>query len=89
MDEGDGTLTESCEEAVNFMVVELRTGSLHELPGEISKRGCWENCGRSRRLVPQAPFCFFANVGFDQLRRRRRPAPLFDICLPSRIDAYL
>jgi hypothetical protein len=30
--EGDDTLTESCEGAVNFMVIEIRVGSLQELP---------------------------------------------------------
>ena len=33
VDEGDDTLTESCEGAVNFMVIEIRVGSLQELPG--------------------------------------------------------
>jgi hypothetical protein len=28
----DDTLTESCEGAVNFMVIEIRVGSLQELP---------------------------------------------------------
>jgi len=32
VDEGDDTLTESCEGAVNFMVIEIRVGSLQELP---------------------------------------------------------
>jgi hypothetical protein len=32
VDEGDDTLTESCEGAINFMVVEVRVGSLHDLP---------------------------------------------------------
>jgi len=29
---GDDTLTESCEGAVSFMVIEIRVGSLQELP---------------------------------------------------------
>jgi hypothetical protein len=39
MDEGDDTLTESCEGAVNFMVIEMMFGSLQKkLPfGD----GCW------------------------------------------------
>jgi hypothetical protein len=33
VDEGNDTLTESCEGAVNFMVIEIRrVGSLQELP---------------------------------------------------------
>jgi hypothetical protein len=32
MDGGDDTLTESCEGAVSFMVIEIRVGSLQELP---------------------------------------------------------
>lgn len=33
MDEGDDdTLTESCEGAVNFMVIEMKVGSLQKLP---------------------------------------------------------
>ena len=31
LDEGDDTLTESCEGAVNFMVVEMRDRSLHQV----------------------------------------------------------
>jgi hypothetical protein len=31
VDEGDDTLTESCEGAVNFMVVEMRDRSLHQV----------------------------------------------------------
>jgi hypothetical protein len=36
VDEGDDTLTESCEGAVNFMVIEIRVGSLQELPVVVS-----------------------------------------------------
>tara|TARA_R110002060_G_scaffold42469_2_gene53909 strand:+ start:1506 stop:1655 length:150 start_codon:yes stop_codon:yes gene_type:complete len=32
IDEGEDTLTESCESAVNFMVIEMMDGSLLELP---------------------------------------------------------
>jgi len=32
VDGGDDTLTESCEGAVSFMVIEIRVGSLQELP---------------------------------------------------------
>ena len=35
-DEGNDTLTESCEGAVNFMVIEIRVGSWQELPVVIS-----------------------------------------------------
>jgi hypothetical protein len=31
VDEGDDTLTESCEGAVNFMVIEMRERSLHQV----------------------------------------------------------
>ena len=32
MDDGNDTLTESCEGAVNFMVIEMEVGSLQKLP---------------------------------------------------------
>jgi hypothetical protein len=40
VDDGDDTLTESCEGAVNFMVIEIRAGSLQKLPfGDVVEVG--------------------------------------------------
>jgi hypothetical protein len=52
VDEGDDTLTESCEGAVNFMVVEMRVGSLQKLPfGDVVEVWFGAGCGQAEDLV--------------------------------------
>ncbi len=58
INESNDTLTESCEGAVNFMVIERKVGSLQKAPlGDVVEE---MNAGwPSRGLVPLEGFCFF------------------------------
>lgn len=73
IDEGEDTLTESCEGAVNFMVIEMMDGSLLELPGLRSGGKGWEMRSRPK-VVPRTGgnFCFYQKdpSSVDQLRAR-------------------
>jgi hypothetical protein len=74
VDEGDDTLTESCEDAINFMVIEIRVGSLQELPVvKVVENGL---CGMGMRQAEMVGttqagfFVFIKKDGWmDQLRQ--------------------
>ena len=59
MNEGDDTLTESCEGAVNFMVVEMRERSLHQVRlGDVVS----VDCGQRRPKVGTTDAFFAFNA---------------------------
>jgi len=62
VNEGDDTLTESCEGAVSLMVIEIRLGSLQKLPfGEVVEDGrLWDGLGRRLALYHKSGFCFLS-----------------------------
>ena len=58
MDEGDDdTLTESCEGAINFMVIEMEVGSLQKLPfGDVVEVKFGAGCGQAEVGLYHGPW---------------------------------
>jgi hypothetical protein len=61
--EGDDTLTESCEGAVTFMVIEIRVGSLQELPVVVVLSVWTGLCGMRCAVKPKGGKGRFHDLG--------------------------
>jgi hypothetical protein len=76
VDEGDDdTLTESCEGAINFMVIEMEVGSLQKLPfRDVVEVKFGAGCGQAEDLgfvsrTVDASTLFFMNGSADRHQR--------------------